>query len=361
MIHHPAANIFPLMTEESFAGLKADIQANGQIEPIWLYRDVILDGRNRYKACTELGIEPKFQAYEGNSPTAFVVSVNLERRHLTSTQRACVAVDILPGLEAEAKERQGSREDIVPKMAPSDKGKSRDKAATKLKVSHGYVSDAKKIKAESPEQFEQMRSGEKTMVEVKSEQLREHKQERIETLRSRETKPAEGVYDVIVIDPPWPMAKIEREVRPNQVVFDYPVMSESEISAIELPTADDCHVWVWATHKFLPMALRCLDVWGLKYVCTFVWHKPGGFQPFGLPQYNCEFVLYARKGTPIFADTKAFNTAFDAPRGGHSEKPIEFYEVIARVTAGRRLDMFNRREIPFFDGWGSESGNRLAG
>jgi hypothetical protein len=46
----------------------------------------------------------------------------------------------------EAKARQGSRTDIVPKIAQCNKGKSREKAAEMVGTNHTYVSDAKKIK-----------------------------------------------------------------------------------------------------------------------------------------------------------------------------------------------------------------------
>lgn len=179
--------------------------------------------------------------------------------------------------------------------------------------------------------------------------------EKLEATAQREVCQPTGLFDVVVIDPPWPMQKIERDERPNQVAFDYPTMTEAELIELKIPADDSAHVWLWTTHKFMPMALRLLEAWGLKYVCTFVWHKPGGFQPIGLPQYNSEFALYARKGNPAFIDTKAFPTCFQAPRGAHSEKPEEFYEVLRRVTAGRRLDMFNRRQIDGFSGWGQEA------
>ena len=163
-------------------------------------------------------------------------------------------------------------------------------------------------------------------------------------------------YSTIVIDPPWPMQFIQRKAHPTQVQMPYKVMQESEIAARGLPeAAEACHVWCWTTQKFLPMALRVLDVWGAKYICTVTWCKPGGFQPFGLPQYASEFVLYGRIGAPCFVETKQFKTWFSAPRGKHSEKPEAFYNLVRRVCQGPRADIFNRRPIDGFVGIGDEA------
>ena len=198
----------------------------------------------------------------------------------------------------------------------------------------------------------------KIAKKINKEKAEKKREEIIRTLDSVETKnikTVKGVFDVVVIDPPWPITKIKRDCRPNQVELDYSIMGIPEIEALKIPCADNCHIWLWTTHKFLPNAFSCLVEWGLKYVCCFTWHKPGGFQPVGLPQYNSEFCLYARKGTPVFIETKAFPVCFNAGRGIHSEKPKEFYDIVRRVTAGRRLDMFNRREIKGFETYGDEA------
>jgi N6-adenosine-specific RNA methylase IME4 len=102
------------------------------------------------------------------------------------------------------------------------------------------------------------------------------------------------------------------------------------------------------------MALRLLPTWGLTYLCTFVWPKPGGFQSFNRPQYNAEFALCARQGSPLFTTFKDFNVCFTAPRGKHREKPEAFYSLVRDHTVGRRLDLFARRKIEGFEGWGQE-------
>ena len=200
-----------------------------------------------------------------------------------------------------------------------------------------------------------IRTPNEVYVELKREKKREELIKRVDSIEVKEAKALEGVYDVIVIDPPWDMHRIELDERPTDVGFDYPTMSIEEIKELNIPCADDCHVFLWATQRFLPDALEILKSWGMKYVCTLTWHKNAGMQPLGLPQYNAEHVLYARKGTPQFVDTKNFQICFNAPRGRHSEKPKEFYETICRTTLGRRLDMFNRRVINGFDGWGNEA------
>lgn len=87
--NHPAADAWPMMDDERFGELLADIHVNGQREPITLCDGMILDGRNRYRACVELGIDPITREHEGD-PWAFAWSLNGARRDLDATVRALI-------------------------------------------------------------------------------------------------------------------------------------------------------------------------------------------------------------------------------------------------------------------------------
>jgi len=86
--------------------LVADIGAHGLLQPIVLHEGKILDGRNRYRACQHAGVEPRFEEWRDESPTAYVLSLNLHLRHLADSHRAAIAVEAKERFEEEAREAQ---------------------------------------------------------------------------------------------------------------------------------------------------------------------------------------------------------------------------------------------------------------
>ena len=107
---HPAASVLPLLEGEAFEELKQSIKEHGQLEPIKLDKsEVLLDGRNRLRACLELKIEPWCVVYETRfkgevpvPPEDFIMAENLWRRHLSDDQKMLYAAEILLQKEAEA-------------------------------------------------------------------------------------------------------------------------------------------------------------------------------------------------------------------------------------------------------------------
>ncbi|KKN77908.1 hypothetical protein LCGC14_0354730 [marine sediment metagenome] len=264
---------------------------------------------------------------------------------------------------AEMDKAPGKRTDLVPKKDQVDDRPTLADIGISKKESSQWQRAAsvpeEEREAAIEEGYEKGKAATAEQLAAKATRSTVSKKKKDANAALEETNPTLPVpdrkYHCIVIDPPWPMKKIDRDVRQNQADFDYPTMDEAELVKMDIPAADDCHLFLWTTHKFLPMALRLLDKWKFKYVCAFVWHKPGGFQPVGLPQYNCEFALYARKGAPEFVETKDFFCCFNAPRREHSRKPDAFYETVRRVCDSPRLDMFSREARTGFDQFGNET------
>lgn len=136
---HPAAAIFPMMTEEEYQGLKQDIAENGQRDDIPMWCGQIVDGRNRLRACEELGLEPRIADLdEDTEPWKYVISYNLHRRHLSSSQRAMVASAIATG-------KNGSNQHGVEGGQNCPPSSTIDAAATSLNVSPMSVKLAKVV------------------------------------------------------------------------------------------------------------------------------------------------------------------------------------------------------------------------
>lgn len=199
---HPLASLFPLMEGEEFEDLKKDIAENGLLEPGLTFEGKLIDGRNRYRACQELGISFPTKGLETDTPLTYIVSVNLHRRHLTSGQRAIISLDALPLLEVEAKVRlvtsTGGAEPRPTEIFPeAEKGEARAKAADLFQTNPHYVSDVKMLKQEAPDLIDEIMSGDMSIEKAKKELKKrtgktpEKRQQPVEIFPQAEPDPAE--------------------------------------------------------------------------------------------------------------------------------------------------------------------------
>lgn len=118
--------------------MKEDIRLHGQNDDVLIWNGTLLDGRNRLRACTELGIEPGWSELPKSiDPVVWVLSHNLHRRHLTTAQRAMVATKLATLLA-------GEKKDNAQICAASQ-----SEAAKQLNVSRRSVQSARKVRAKA--------------------------------------------------------------------------------------------------------------------------------------------------------------------------------------------------------------------
>jgi N6-adenosine-specific RNA methylase IME4 len=162
-------------------------------------------------------------------------------------------------------------------------------------------------------------------------------------------------YDVIYVDPPWPVKKIIRKCRPNQVAMDYPVMTLDEIKDLPIGKIanDNCCLFLWTTHGYLPKAFDVLDAWQFKYQRTITWDKQNGMCLFGF-HHRTEFLLFAYRGKlEMYPKRKAFPTIVTAKSDRHSAKPQIFRDLI--FPFGKtHIELFAREKVTGWDVWGNE-------
>lgn len=130
---HEYASVFPMLDGQPYRDLVDDIRKNGVREPVVFLDGKILDGRNRYCAAREAGVDYPFIEYEGDDPLGYVISLNLKRRHLSESQRAMVAKKL-------ETMRQGR-----PSGKDANLHVSREQASTMLNVSPRSVATAAKV------------------------------------------------------------------------------------------------------------------------------------------------------------------------------------------------------------------------
>lgn len=377
---HPAAELFPLLGDDELRELADDIKAHGLHQPVWLWDDpergtVLLDGRNRARACQLAGIHVRTQHYSGDDPIAFSISANEKRRHLTAGQRAFLALEIekLYAAEAQRRIKAGGNTALLGQPESSDpradlrEGSARDmrsdeRAAKVVSASGRGVSQAKRVEREAPDLANQVKSGtlaldaaERQLRERAREQKRAENRALVERVTPLEANP-DTRYQAIVIDPPWDWGDegdVDQFGRGRPV---YETMSFGKL--LELPVgeqaAPNAHLYLWITNRSLPKGFSLLDAWGFRYVTMLTWCKPH----FGMGNYyrgQTEHVLFGVRGTlPLLRRDRG--TWFEAARPAlHSGKPAAFYALVEECSPGPWLEMFSRNARPGWAAWGAEA------
>ena len=369
MENHALANIFPLMSEDEYQKLKYDIQIHGfdKSLPIVLYEEKILDGRNRYKACMELGVEPIYINFEGQDPIEYVVRVNLHRRHLNASQLAFVALETEKYYGEIAKQQQGKRNDLIenednilailPKSEKFQPIHAVEKASKQIGVSEVYIKDAKKIEKEKPELAKKIKAGKMTIPEAKREIRKEEKKNNILKISKQNSElPLERKYNVIYADPPWEYEFSKSNSR--AIENHYPTMTLEKICNLKVNelAERDCILFLWVTAPKLEEGLQVVKSWQFVYKTCAIWDK----EIIGMGYYfrnQHEILLVATKGNMTIPEAEVrTSSVIRSKRQSHSKKPDIVYEIIDNMFPDfRKIELFARNNRANWDAWGNET------
>jgi ParB-like chromosome segregation protein Spo0J len=204
---HPLSDVFPMLDAGELAELAADIEANGLQEPVVTLDGMILDGRNRWAACKSLKMKQvPTREYDGANPLAFVISANIRRRHLTTSQRAMIAAEL-------AKMPHGG--DRRSDQAANLPLETQASAAALLNVSDRSVRDAATVLANGkPREVAAVKAGE-AAVATTAKEIREREQAK--EIRQAAKEDPDRFGDLVAeLDDDGKVAAIHKELKKRQ-------------------------------------------------------------------------------------------------------------------------------------------------
>lgn len=196
-----------------------------------------------------------------------------------------------------------------------------------------------------------------TKREIAQKVREQHYEKRVQQIA--DTPSPKGVYDVIVIDPPWPLPGCEWDpiadrsywqTRMNQ--RPYPEMSLESIKALELPAAENCVLWMWITNRNIVQLGEVIEAWGFEYKTMLTWVKDRIGTGYWL-RGQTEHCALAIKGSVPW-QVGGTPTVLEARMRADSQKPDEFYTLVDTLCHGRKLDMFSRERRDGWEQWGDE-------
>ena len=187
---HQLAALFPELPPEELTLLARDIKARGQLEPIIVYKGLILDGRNRYRACQIAGVKPRIEEFNEKatkgSAEEFVLSRNLRRRHLSMGQKAAIALDW-------SKQRESSPDPEKTKMSGRPKG-ALSEAAKCIGINEQRVFEARQIRDANPRLYKEVKEGRRSLTSALTE-INPLREDRFDQFGLRNIRSASEEFD----------------------------------------------------------------------------------------------------------------------------------------------------------------------
>lgn len=169
-------------------------------------------------------------------------------------------------------------------------------------------------------------------------------------------------WRTVVVDPPWQptMAIVNGGAPKASPQRHYKTMTVAEIIDIRPAFDAQAHLYVWCLTQHVDWGYQLARAWGAMPITLLTWKKPG----LGAGRFRCntEHVLVARVGDRIgnpFGQggrhaQATGGTLFEWPRGRHSEKPDEFFDLVERLSPEPRLEMYARQSRNGWTAWGDE-------
>ena len=386
------------MSEVEYLDLLKDIKLNGILQPIDItHENIILDGHHRFRAAKELGIkevEVRVPELIDISEDEYLISVALNRRHLSEGQKAVLANEYRKVISEKKQSDAGTKainarwhvneydEASVSQSYNEEQERSRKLAAEHMHVSEWKVREVQSIEQKAKTEptaktvYEKLRSGDLEMHEARAI-IKQPEEKRAAILQKKEEEPKKdirviareintaeknnnpppvpsGKYSIIYADPPW---EYEHEVSTSREVENkYPTMPLDKIKNIDVPASDDALLFLWVTVPKMEEGLAVMKAWGFNYRTGLVWVKNTIGMGYYVRQQH-ELLLIGAKGNGIGVPLPENrpSSVINANRGEHSKKPDVVYEIIEKMYPNHtRIEMFARNRRVGWDSWGND-------
>ena len=156
-------------------------------------------------------------------------------------------------------------------------------------------------------------------------------------------------FPCIVADPPWSLddeGDVNQFGRAKQDYQSLRIEDLLKMSATVMRLAEtNSHIYLWITNRSLPKGFGLLEAWGFRHITMLTWPK----ESFGIGNYfrgQTEHVLFGVRGSLSLLRKNAATLlpSWKRGTGGHSSKPIEFYNFVESCSQGPYLELFSRSE-----------------